>query len=64
MDISIIIPVYNSEGILKNLIERIKSSLKKNCPDLVYEIIFINDFSSDESWKIIKESSEKYSFIA
>ena len=63
MDISIIIPVYNSESILKNLIERIKKSLKENCPELVYEIIFINDCSSDQSWKIIKESSEKYSFI-
>ena len=49
MTTSIVIPVFNSEKILPILIEKIKENIKSN-----YEIILINDFSKDESWKIIK----------
>lgn len=51
---SIVIPVFNSEKILPILVEEIKKNIKSN-----YEIILINDFSEDESWKIIKELAVK-----
>ena len=55
MNLSIIVPVYNSSKILKVLIKKIKKNLKaKN-----YEIIFINDASSDNSWNEIKKISKK-----
>ena len=55
MNLSIIIPVYNSSKILKALVKRIKKNLRtKN-----YEIIFINDASLDNSWNEIKKISKK-----
>ena len=55
MNLSIIIPVYNSSKILKTLVKRIKKNLEaKN-----YEIIFVNDASLDNSWNEIKKISKK-----
>ena len=61
MDLSIIIPVFNSENILEQLIHRIVKSL--NNLQIKFEIILINDFSHDASWKKIKFLSNKYSSI-
>ena len=61
MDLSIIIPVYNSELILPSLVKEIENSLKNK--KLNKEIIFINDFSKDNSWKIIKDLSNSSDFI-
>lgn len=62
INLSIIIPVYNSSKILEKLIHEIdlnlSQTLKKN-----YEIILINDQSIDNSWKKIYELSKKYSFV-
>ena len=54
MKISIVIPVYNSENILKKLVKEIKKNLKKK----VYEIFLVNDCSKDSSWKIITKLSK------
>ena len=55
MNLSIIVPVYNSSKILKILVKRIKKNLRtKN-----YEIIFVNDASLDNSWNEIKKISKK-----
>jgi len=63
MDISIIIPVYNSEKILSKLIEDIIFQLNKKNSKSEYEIILINDFSIDNSWILIKDLSLKYSVV-
>ena len=55
MNLSIIVPVYNSSKILKVLVKRIKKNLKKKN----YEIIFVNDASLDNSWNEIKKISKK-----
>ena len=47
-DLSIIIPVYNSQNILPKLINSIYLVLKKKIKS--YEIILINDCSHDNSW--------------
>ena len=59
ISISIVIPVYNSEKILPDLIESIIFYLNKDFFGLKYEIILINDFSSDNSWNVIVELSTK-----
>ncbi len=51
MNISVIIPVYNSSGILSELIERLKLVLETYYD--AYEIILVNDGSRDDSWEII-----------
>ena len=48
--LSIIIPVYNSSKILKKLINEINSNLYTKLKN-DYEIILVNDFSNDNSWK-------------
>lgn len=54
---SIIIPVYNSETTLWELYSRIKNVFLKIASP--YEIIFIDDFSTDNSYTVLKEIHEK-----
>jgi glycosyltransferase involved in cell wall biosynthesis len=55
MDVSVVIPVYNEEESLPEL----ERWLTKVCSDnnLSYEIIFVDDGSSDSSWNTIRELS-------
>lgn len=52
-DISVIVPLYNEEESLRELTEWLKAVLAKN--NFSYEIIFVDDGSSDDSWKVIEE---------
>ncbi|MBC7525089.1 MAG: glycosyltransferase family 2 protein [Flavobacterium sp.] len=51
--ISLVIPVYNNEGSLKELHTRIISSIKAYNSNFLYEFIFINDGSKDKSFDIL-----------
>ena len=56
-EISVVIPVYNSETSLVELMDRLRSilsSMKKS-----YEIIFVNDASTDKSYTILKKIREQ-----
>ncbi|HRD42741.1 MAG TPA: glycosyltransferase family 2 protein [Ferruginibacter sp.] len=53
MDISIIIPLYNEEESLPELVEWIKRVVDAH--QLSYEIIMIDDGSNDGSWEIIEQ---------
>ena len=57
VDLSVVIPIYNEEENLPILYERLKKVLEGL--DKSYEIIFVNDGSTDKSWEIIKELSQK-----
>ncbi|WP_020533529.1 glycosyltransferase [Flexithrix dorotheae] len=59
IQISIIIPVFGNEKTLKKLTQQITSSLEK----LTFEIIFVNDASTDNSLDLIIELSQNYSQI-
>ncbi len=52
-DISVVVPVLNSEASLKHLFDRTTAVL--SAMDLNFEIIFVDDGSVDGSWKIIQE---------
>lgn len=52
MDISVVIPLFNEEESLPELAEWIRRVMKKN--DFSYEIIFIDDGSTDSSFEVIK----------
>jgi len=52
-NISVIVPVYNSEGTLEALVERLDVVLQEISEK--YEVILVNDGSSDRSWQIISE---------
>ena len=51
MKLSIIIPVKNEEFLIKKIIDQLQNKLK----NLPYEIIFIDDFSTDNTAKVTKE---------
>ena len=53
-DISIIVPIYNSEKYIKNCIDSLLNQTKKEL-----EFIFINDGSTDNTESIIKEYKDK-----
>ena len=56
MKLSVIIPVFNEEGSLGELYHQITDSIKVYTE---YEIVFIDDGSSDESKNIIQKMIEK-----
>lgn len=58
MLISVIIPVYNVEDYLHYAIESLEKQTYKN-----FEIILVNDGSTDNSGKLCDEYSEKYSNV-
>lgn len=57
MDISIIVPLYNEEESLPELYAWIERVMKEN--GFSYEIIFVNDGSTDHSWNVIEGLSAK-----
>ena len=62
MYLSIVIPVYNSSKIIPKLIRQLNSSINKKIIKN-FEIIFINDFSKDNSWQVIKFAAKNNSKI-
>lgn len=57
MNLSIVIPLFNEQESLTELHDWIVRVLDKN--KFSYEIIFVDDGSTDESWKIIEVLSKK-----
>ena len=51
MNISVVIPLLNEEDSLKELHNWIVSVMQSN--SLSYEILFIDDGSTDKSWDVI-----------
>lgn len=51
--ISILIPVFNDQEVLPELYRRLKAQLDQ--AGQAYEIVFVDDGSSDSSWKMIED---------
>jgi len=58
MDISVVIPLLNEEESLQELHSWIAKVMQSN--SYVYEIIFIDDGSTDSSWNVLENLSKKY----
>ena len=56
MNISVVIPLLNEEDSLKELHDWIVSVMQSN--SYAFEILFIDDGSTDNSWKVIEQLSE------
>lgn len=61
MDISVIVPLYNEEESLPELESWIDRVMRAN--GFSYEIIFVNDGSTDRSWQVVKELQAKNSCV-
>ncbi|MBZ4675072.1 MAG: hypothetical protein PWQ81_477 [Bacteroidota bacterium] len=57
MDISVVIPLYNEEESLEELYAWIKRVMTEN--RFLYEIVFVDDGSTDASWQVISKLREK-----
>ncbi len=56
MDISVVIPLYNEEESLPELYAWIERVMQAN--HFSFEVIFINDGSTDKSWQVIENLSQ------
>jgi len=55
---SVVVPVYNSEGSLRELYRRL--SLVFHSLNVSWELIAVNDCSRDRSWKVLLEMAEAH----
>ena len=58
MDLSIVIALYNEEESLRELVEWIDRTITPL--RIKYEVVMVDDGSSDSSWKIVEELAIKY----
>lgn len=61
LDISVVVPLYNEAESLPELVAWIDRVATEN--DLSYEIIMIDDGSTDESWSVVERLKTKYAAI-
>lgn len=60
-NLSVVIPVYNSEGSLSTLVEELATTLPR-CTD-TFEVILVNDGSRDKSWEKIRALLAEYPWL-
>ena len=61
MDISVVIPLFNEAESLPELFEWIERVMKAN--GFSYEIIFVNDGSTDNSWEVIEQLRQRSPYV-
>ena len=61
LDISVVVPLYNEEESLPELVAWIDRVAKTN--NLAYEIIMVDDGSSDSSWSVVERLKGEYPAI-
>lgn len=57
--ISVVIPLYNEEENIHELHRRLSAALNKDFADLEHEILFVDDGSRDNTFKLVQELKEK-----
>ena len=58
LDISVVVPLFNEAESLPELVAWIDRVVREN--SLTYEVIMVNDGSTDRSWEVVKELSAKF----
>jgi undecaprenyl-phosphate 4-deoxy-4-formamido-L-arabinose transferase len=61
MNLSIVVPVYNSEQSLTELVSRLDAVLRRT--EGAYELLFVNDGSHDRSWQQVRQLAAAHSWI-
>jgi undecaprenyl-phosphate 4-deoxy-4-formamido-L-arabinose transferase len=59
--VSVVVPVYNSEHTLEQLVDRLRVVLGDS-PDAL-EIVLVNDGSADGSWQVIRRLAGRYPVV-
>ncbi len=60
-DLSVVVPVYNSEGSLRALAARLEPVLREHARE--FELILVNDGSRDGSWRVVQELAQQHPWI-
>lgn len=55
--VSVVIPVYNNAATLRELVQRITSTIEATGRE--FEIVLVNDGSADASWSVLVECAER-----
>lgn len=61
LNLSIVIPVYNSEATLAPLLDRLKTTLPAQAG--LWEVILVDDGSRDQSWTVVSELALHHPFV-
>ena len=61
--ISLVVPVYNEEAVLPALASRL-STLREDHPEYEFDIIIVDDGSTDRTRDILREFHYRYGFSA
>jgi glycosyltransferase involved in cell wall biosynthesis len=59
--ISVVVPVYRSERLLRPLVERLAPVLEKAASDR--ELVFVDDGSPDDSWRVVTDLARQHAWI-
>jgi undecaprenyl-phosphate 4-deoxy-4-formamido-L-arabinose transferase len=59
--VSVIVPVYNGSATVAELALRVEEVM--NAAELPFEVIFVNDGSSDDSWSTLQRLAEEHSYV-
>lgn len=63
----IVIPCYNEESVLRETEKRLSAKIRKMIEDgLISDksrIVFVDDGSTDDTWKLIKTMYEKQTYV-
>lgn len=59
--VSVVVPVYNSEALLRDLVRRLEPVLRDAAD--AFELVLVNDGSRDGSWALIDELRHHHSWI-
>jgi glycosyltransferase involved in cell wall biosynthesis len=62
IDCSVVVPLYNEAPAVNELYDRLSKTMKET--DLRYELVFVDDGSSDNTLKLIKDIASKDSKVA
>lgn len=61
LDISVVVPLYNEEESLPELVDWIEKVMVEN--RFSFEVILVDDGSTDRSWEVVEELASKKTFI-
>lgn len=62
MLLSVIIPCYNSEATISEVIELTRDEIERE-GNYQYEFVLVNDFSKDNTFEVIRQLAKKYPFV-
>lgn len=59
--LSVVVPVYNSEGSLRGLVQELEPVLRREAAE--FELVLVNDGSRDRSWDVVLELARAHTWV-